>query len=100
MKKDLSVHITYRNEMLEPVADEIYPFDEYTNMLAHDLLRMISDVEDLVYEATDGDSKVNWRPAVWVRFNKIKHKLCDKAGELSRLTDNLIEGGGSNGKDL
>lgn len=99
MSKDLSVHIVYRNAERMPVADALYAIDEYARMLSNDLLKLITDVEDCIYAATDGQSKEDWNDNTFVRFCKVKHKLLDKAGEISRLPENIVRGGVGNGED-
>lgn len=94
------VHIVYRNAKLVPVADEVYSLTEYVGMVRNDLLRLISDVEDLAYVATGGTVKAEWDDSVWSKFCLIKHKLLDKAGEMERLPQNLICEGDANGQDL
>lgn len=91
------VHVVYRNSKLMPVADEMYDLAEYTEMIKNDLIRLISDTEDLVYAATNGIPKSDWEDSVWSKFSCIKHKLLDKAGEISRLPNNLVYGGDENG---
>ena len=93
MKKELGVKITYRNEKLEPVYERAYSLTDYTDMLRVDLLRLISDVEDLVYVATDNKGKEEWSDALWAAFYRIKHKLLDKAGDIGRLPNNIFESG-------
>ena len=99
-KKNLSVHIVYRNEKLMPVSDYMYSLDEYTQMIRNDMMRMITDVEDLVYEATGGLPKEKWADETWARFAKIKHKLLDKAGEVGRLPQCIVYGGVGDGTYL
>jgi hypothetical protein len=52
-------------------------------------LKVISDVEDLVYTLTGGKQKAEWPDDAALIFNKVKHKLLDKCGEISRLPENL-----------
>lgn len=54
-------------------------------------MRVISDVEDLVYKATDGKQKHNWNDDTMIAFNSIRHKLLDKSGDIGRLPDTLKE---------
>lgn len=88
-KTALAVHLTYRNVDKEPVADYLYGLGEYTQIMKNDQMKMISDVEDLVYEATKGLPRNEWPDEVWGRFSKLKHKLLDKANEIARQPDNL-----------
>lgn len=60
-------------------------------MLRLDLLRVISDVEDLVYRLNDHKPKSEWNDEVWSAFCHIKHKILDKAGDIGRLPENIHE---------
>ena len=90
MSENLAVHIVYRDEDLKPVAEGTYPLKDFTTMLATDIKKIISDVEDLAYIANDGRPKSEWDDLIYIRFMKTKHKLLDKAGEIERLPDNLV----------
>lgn len=84
----LVVTVVYRNEKLAPVCEKEYELSEYTTLIKNDIMRIITDVEDALYEAT-GKKKSEWPPSIMVRFDKIKHKLLDKAGEVSRIPENI-----------
>lgn len=88
MSENYGVKITYRNSRLEPVSTQLYPFDDYVDMLRSDLLRVITDVEDLVYLISGNKMKEEWPDDVWGSFVKIKHKILDKAGDIGRLPNN------------
>lgn len=75
MKENLGVRIIYRNNKLEPVGEKTYPLCDYTDMLKTEMLRLISDMEDLVYEANGNQPKDEWGDGAWIRFCKIKHKI-------------------------
>ena len=92
MSKDLNVKITYRNARLEPVNTQLYPLKDYTELLRNDLLKVITDIEDAFYIATGNQPKSQWPDEVWSGFTKVKHKLLDKAGDIGRLSENLIVG--------
>lgn len=59
-------------------------------MIRADLLRVITDVEDLVYLLNDNKPKNEWNDESWAAFCRIKHKLLDKAGDVGRLPDNMF----------
>lgn len=59
-------------------------------MLRADLLRLVTDVEDLAYLACDNRDKSEWPDDIWAAFCKIKHKLLDKAGDIGRLPENIM----------
>ena len=82
------VHVVYKNGRQEVVQDVNYELRDYTDMLRADLLRVITNIEDLVYEANNQRPKEEWPDNVWSGFCRIKHKLLDKAGEIGRLPDN------------
>lgn len=88
--KNIGVNITYKNSKLETVCDKTYTLEEYTKMMRADLLRLITDVEDLIYKMNGGKPRMEWTDDSWVAFCCIKHKQLDKAGEIERLPDNLV----------
>lgn len=89
--ENIGVNITYKNAKQETVCDKTYTLKEYTDMLHTDLLRLITDVEDMAYKFNSGKPKTEWTDESWVAFCCIKHKLLDKAGEIERLPQNLVE---------
>ncbi len=91
----LGVHVVYRDKNLNPVMEKTYPLQDYTDLIRSDLLRIISDVEDLVYSLTDEAPREDWSDETWCAFCKIKHKILDKAGDIERLPKNLVEFGSS-----
>lgn len=87
---DIGVKVTYRNEKLDPVYEKIYSLKEYTDMLRADLLRLITDVEDMIYRANDNKPREEWTDETWAAFCRFKHKLLDKAGDIGRLPENIF----------
>lgn len=89
--QDIGVRVVYRNRDMEPSYTETYTLEEYTAMIRTDLHRLVSDVEELCYAANEGRAKEEWTDETFYGFNKIKHKLLDKAGEVERIPQNLVE---------
>lgn len=86
---DLRVMIEYKNSKHETVDMHEYTVDDYTSMVRFDLLRIISDVENLVYLLNHNQPKEDWSDDVWQSFCGIKHKLLDKANDIGRLPNTL-----------
>lgn len=89
---ELRAKITYKNRNMEPVYECDYPLKDYTDVLSMDLKKLISDVEDLVYLVNGNKPKEEWNEAELIAFNKIRCKLLDKAGELTRLPESIYDG--------
>lgn len=89
MANKCCVRVTYRNKDMEPVYEKKYSLEDYTEMLRADLLRVITDVENLVYSLNGNVSKSDWPDDIWNEFCRIKHKLLDKAGEIQRIPENI-----------
>lgn len=87
--EDLRVKVVYRDKNLEPTYQRTYLLKDYTDMIRMNLLRVISDVEDLVYITRSGQSKEDWSDDVWVRYQHIRHKLLDNAGSIGRLPEDI-----------
>ena len=88
---DLKVNVAYKNKNLETIQTCEYQLKDYTDMLSTGLKRIISDVEDLVYIMNGNRPKDEWNDSEIIVFNKIKHKLFDKAGEVSRIPDEIFD---------
>ena len=93
MKKDICIRVSYKNADMKEVCEKRYTLEEYTGMLRADLLRLITDIEDLVYEMNGNKPKREWSDTSWAAFQKVKHKMLDKAGEIGRLAENIQEEG-------
>lgn len=91
IKDNLGVRVMYRGKDLKPVYTKRYTLDSYTGMLRDDIQALVTELENLCYHASGGKPKSEWDDRLWVSFNQIKHKLLDKAGDIGRLPDNLIE---------
>ena len=89
--KNIGVNISYKNSKQETVCKKTYTLEEYTELMHADQLRLISDVEDMAYKLNQGKPKEEWSDESWSSFCCIKHKLLDKAGEIERLPQNLVE---------
>lgn len=88
---DLRVKVEYKNREMQPVFVQDCTLCEYTDMLRVDLMRLISDVENVLYIANSGVDKRDWPDEQMRAFLRIKHKLLDKAGEIGRLPENIYE---------
>lgn len=87
---NICVKVTYRNKDLNPTYSRVYSIEEYTDMLKTDLLKLITDVENLCYVANDNKPKEEWSDETFSGFCLIKHKLLDKAGDVGRIPENII----------
>lgn len=83
------VELEYRNKDLEVVSHRECNLSDFSELLKNTAVRLISDVEDLAYRATDGKGKDEWPQDVMASFTKLRHKLLDMAGEIERLSKNL-----------
>lgn len=87
---ELGIRVTYRNKNMQPTYSKVYSINEYTDMLRADLLRLVTDVEELCYAANNNKPKEEWTDETFAGFSKIKHKLLDKAGDVGRIPENLV----------
>lgn len=88
--KELCVRVTYRNKDMNPTYSKTYTLGEYTDMLRADLLKLVTDVENLCYMANGNKPKEDWSDETFSMFCLIKHKLLDKAGDIGRIPDNIV----------
>ena len=87
---ELCVKVTYKNKDMQPVYSKTYTLEEYTDMLRADLMKLVSDVENLCYVANDNKPKDEWSDDTFSLFCLIKHKLLDKAGDIGRIPENIV----------
>ena len=85
----LGVHIVYRNDRMEVVDQKDYTLEAYTEMIRASLFQIVSDVEELAYEANDNKPREQWMDETWRLFSRIKHRLLDHAGDIGRLPDTV-----------
>ena len=71
------VHVKHYNEKAEIVDEEDFPLDVYCLRLAHNVLRLLEEIEE---SGIDQDSK---------EYKKIRHRIFDICGSLQRLPNNL-----------
>lgn len=86
---DFKVNIEYKNKHLQTVNEREYDFNEYTEMLQLELMRILMDVEDAFYQLQGNVQKENWSPLANDLFQKIRHKLLDQANAIKRLPNTL-----------
>lgn len=90
---ELKVKVVYRDRDLNPTSEKTYLLRDYTDMLKMDILRAVADVEDLVYITNGNKPKDEWSDDTWTAFQRIRHKLLDKAGSIGRLPNDIIQTG-------
>jgi len=88
---EIGVRVVYRDKERRPTYTKMYTLAEYTEMLRTDLMRVITDVEDLCYTVNGNKTKEDWTDETFSAFSRIKHKLLDKAGDVGRIPENLCE---------
>lgn len=76
---------------MEVISKCEYTLRDYADILSLDLKRIITDIEDLAYMMKESRSKDDWTELEIIAFNKIKHKILDKAGEIERLPENIFD---------
>ena len=86
----LCVRVTYRNKYMQPTYSKTYALEDYTDMIRADLMKLVSDVENLCYAANDNKPKEEWTDDTFSWFCLIKHKLLDKAGDIGRIPENIV----------
>lgn len=86
---DFFVNVKYKNKELQTLDEKSFEFVQYTKMLQLELMRIIMDVEDLIYVLQDGKPKEDWDESTRVKFKTIRHKLLDQANAIERLPNTL-----------
>ena len=88
--QELGVRVTYRDRDMRPTHTKTYDLCEYTDMLRNDILRLITDIENMCYIANGDKPREEWDGKILEEFRKIKHKMLDKAGDIGRIPQNII----------
>lgn len=85
---DFTVKVSYRGNGQNGRDQWTYSLQDYADMMKRDLLRVIMDVEDVIYTLS-GATKDEWDGETMAKFLKIRHKLLDHANSIERLPQNL-----------
>lgn len=91
MKENICIRVPYYNSFKELKNERIYSIEDYTSVLRSDILRIITDVEDIIYDLNGNASKEDWDAKTIDAFNHVKHKLLDKANDIGRLPENICD---------
>lgn len=87
---DFTVKVVHRDRDSLQVTEWTYDFKQYTEMMKRELMRVIMEVEDVVYHLQGSNSKDDWDSETMERFQRIRHKLLDQANAIERLPQNLF----------
>lgn len=87
--ENIRVKVVHKNKDMVPVSEYNCSLREWTDAMRLDVLRLITDIEDLIYTVNGNKPKDDWGETEILIFNKVKHKILDKAGEIGRLPDNM-----------
>lgn len=82
---DFTVKVMYRNKDAGDCREWTYDFRQYTEMMKRELMRIIMEVEDIIYHLQGSRSKDEWDSETMERFQKVRHKLLDQANAIERL---------------
>lgn len=83
------ITIQYRDSKMDIVAEKTYDLDTYMELLRQQILKSITDVEDLVNDTGEYTSKSEWDDDVWIKFLRFKHRMLDTAGEIGRVSHKI-----------
>ena len=89
MNKNYTVLVEYRNRDMEKIGERRYDFQEYADLVALEIKRVILDVEDLLFRIEGQKPKNEWSNENTVDFMKIRHRLLDEANAVSRIPQQL-----------
>lgn len=89
MLRDFTVHVDYKNKLLEDVDSKSYPLNVYCQELRTKLMHTIMDVENVFYGYQGNRAKEDWDCESAESFQRIRHKLLDTANAIDRIPNNL-----------
>lgn len=87
--EDFTVNIVYKNKDLDEVGDRSFPVHLYCKNVKSDLMRVILDAENLIYEMENYKRKEEWSEEHKEAFQHIRHRILDAANSIERLPDNM-----------
>mgnify|MGYP006913141030 FL=1 len=88
---NLKVKETYKNKHTDAAYECQYLLKDYADITSLELKKIITDVEDLVYLANGSSTKDAWTEEEQNLFEKIRRRLLNTAGSISRLPDTIYD---------
>lgn len=88
---NLKVKETYKNKHTDASYECQYLLRDYADITSLELKKIITDVEDLVYVANGSSTKDAWTEEEQNLFEKIRRRLLNTAGSISRLPDTIYD---------
>ena len=85
MDNDFTVTVNYYSREDHDFVTQTYGFGEYTEMLKHELMRIITDVEDAFYRFNDERPQEEWDKRSVKEFTHIRRKILDQANAVARM---------------
>lgn len=89
MDNDFTVTINYYSRPEHNFVTQEYRLQEYADLLKIELMRILTDVEDVFYRFNDERPQEEWDERSAKEFAHIRRKILDQANAISRLPQNM-----------
>lgn len=100
MGDGLWINLKFYNKNMECVDEKDFSIGEYFENRSKSISSLISIFEDMCYEIENGKSKSEWSGKTTDNFKKVKHKILNISGEISRVPENLYYKSDENKKNI
>ena len=85
LENDFTVTVNYYNRDDQKFVTQTYGFEQYTELLKLELMRIITNVEDAFYRFNDERPQEEWDEKSVKEFAHIRRKILDQANAIARM---------------
>lgn len=80
-----SVSIEYRDKDMNRIGEMEYSLKDYVEKQRYDMMKVLVDIEGIIYKATENKEKEEWPDDYMNMFKSVRHRIFDIANSISRI---------------
>lgn len=84
-----SIAIEYRDKDMNKIGESEYSLKDYVEKQRYDMMKILVDIEDIIYEATDKKPKEEWPDRYAQIFKNARHRIFDVANSVCRIPETM-----------
>lgn len=84
-----SVSIEYRDKDMNKIGEMEYSLKDYVEKQRYDMMKILVEIEGIIYKATGGKEKEEWPSAYMDMFKDVRHHIFDVANSVSRIPSTM-----------
>lgn len=84
-----SVSIEYRDKDMNKIGEMEYSLKDYVEKQRYDMMKVLVDIEGIIYKATNGKEKEEWPKEYMDMFKDVRHRIFDIANSVSRIPSTM-----------